>query len=253
MTDVSVGGVALRTEGLSKRFGAFDAVSNVSLSFAQGARHALIGPNGAGKTTLINLLTGVFPATAGNVWLGDRKVTHLPQYARVKQGMTRTFQINTLFPGLTGLESVGLSITERMGRTGVWYRTVVREQAAIDEANALLDKLQLRDERDEETRNLAYGKQRLLEIALALATRPSILLLDEPAAGIPTRESAELFGVIANLPRDVTIVFIEHDMDLVFRFAERITVLVGGTVLTEGTAAEIAGDARVREVYLGHG
>jgi len=250
---MSAGGVALRTEGLSKRFGAFDAVSNVSLSFAQGARHALIGPNGAGKTTLINLLTGVFPATAGNVWLGDREITHLPQHARVKQGMTRTFQINTLFPGLTVLESVVLAIAERQGRAGVWYRTVVREQAAIDEANALLDVLQLRGERDEETRNLAYGKQRLLEIALALATRPSILLLDEPAAGIPTGESAELFGVIATLPRDVTIVFIEHDMDLVFRFAERITVLVGGTVLTEGTPTQIAGNARVREVYLGHG
>jgi len=250
---MSAGEVALRTEGLSKRFGAFDAVSNVSLSFAQGARHALIGPNGAGKTTLINLLTGVFPATAGNVWLGDREITHLPQHARVKQGMTRTFQINTLFPGLTVLESVVLAIAERQGRAGVWYRTVVREQAAIDEANALLDVLQLRGERDEETRNLAYGKQRLLEIALALATRPSILLLDEPAAGIPTGESAELFGVIATLPRDVTIVFIEHDMDLVFRFAERITVLVGGTVLTEGTPTQIAGNARVREVYLGHG
>jgi len=250
---MSAGGVALRTEGLSKRFGAFDAVSDVSLSFAQGARHALIGPNGAGKTTLINLLTGVFPATAGNVWLGDREITHLPQHARVKQGMTRTFQINTLFPGLTVLESVVLAIAERQGRAGVWYRTVVREQAAIDEANALLDVLQLRGERDEETRNLAYGKQRLLEIALALATRPSILLLDEPAAGIPTGESAELFGVIATLPRDVTIVFIEHDMDLVFRFAERITVLVGGTVLTEGTPTQIAGNARVREVYLGHG
>ena len=253
MTEVSAGAVALRTEGLSKRFGAFDAVSNVSLSFAQGARHALIGPNGAGKTTLINLLTGVFPATAGSVWLGDREITHLPQYARVKQGMTRTFQINTLFPGLTVLESVVLAIAERLGRAGVWHRTVVREQAAIDEANALLDVLQLRGERDEETRNLAYGKQRLLEIALALATRPSILLLDEPAAGIPTGESAELFGVIAELPRDVTIVFIEHDMDLVFRFAERITVLVGGTVLTEGAPAEIASDVRVREVYLGHG
>ena len=245
--------VALRTERLSKRFGAFDAVSNVSLSFAQGARHALIGPNGAGKTTLINLLTGVFPPTSGTVWLGQRDITGLPQHERVKQGMTRTFQINTLFPGLTVLESVVLAIAERQGRASVWYRTVAQERAIVDEASALLDVLQLRAERDEETRNLAYGKQRLLEIALALATRPSILLLDEPAAGIPTGESAELFGVIANLPRDVTIVFIEHDMDLVFRFAERITVLVGGTVLTEGTATEIARDARVREVYLGHG
>ena len=244
---------ALRTEGLGKRFGAFAAVSDVSLAFPRGARHALIGPNGAGKTTIINLLTGVFPPSAGRVFLGERDITALAQHERVKQGMTRTFQINTLFPGLTVLESVVLAIAERLGRTGVWYRTVVREQAAIDEANALLDKLQLREERDEETRNLAYGKQRLLEMALALAMRPSILLLDEPAAGIPTGESAELFGVIANLPRDVTIVFIEHDMDLVFRFAERITVLVGGTVLTEGTATEIARDARVREVYLGHG
>ena len=243
----------LRTEGLSKRFGAFQAVTDVSLAFAPGARHALIGPNGAGKTTFINLLTGVFPPTAGEVFLRERNITGLPQHVRVKSGMTRTFQINTLFPGLTVLESVVLAICERQGRAGVWYRTVARERAAIDEASDLLDVLQLAGERDEKTRNLAYGKQRLLEIALALATRPSILLLDEPAAGIPSAESAELFAVIAALPRDVTIVFIEHDMDLVFRFAERITVLVGGTVLTEGTPAEIAANPQVRAVYLGHG
>jgi branched-chain amino acid transport system ATP-binding protein len=242
---------ALRTERLSKRFGAFDAVSDVTLSFAMGARHALLGPNGAGKTTFINLLTGVFPASRGSVFLAGRDITKLAQHERVKQGMTRTFQINTLFPGLTVLESVVLAICERRDRAGVWYRTVAREQDAIDEANGLLDVLQLSHERNEETRNLAYGKQRLLEIALALATKPSILLLDEPAAGIPASESAELFGVIARLPRDVTVVFIEHDMDLVFRFAERISVLVGGKVLTEGTPAEIAADPRVREVYLG--
>jgi branched-chain amino acid transport system ATP-binding protein len=244
---------ALHTERLSKRFGAFDAVSNVSLSFARGARHALIGPNGAGKTTLINLLTGVFPPSGGSVFLSGREITNLPQYERVKKGMARTFQINTLFPGLTVLESVVLVICERQGRAGVWYRTVSREREAVDEANRLLDVLHLHPERNDETGNLPYGKQRLLEIALALATKPSILLLDEPAAGIPAGESAELFGVIAKLPRDVTIVFIEHDMDLVFRFAERITVLVGGRVLTEGTPVEIAADPRVREVYLGHG
>ena len=242
---------ALRTEGLSKRWGAFNAVSDVSLTFAPGARHALIGPNGAGKTTFINLLTGVFPATAGQVFLGDENITGLPQHVRVKRGMTRTFQINTLFPGLTVLESVVLAICERQGRAGVAWRTVAAEREAAMEGEALLDTLQLRRERDEATRNLAYGKQRLLEIALALATRPKILLLDEPAAGIPAGESAELFGVISKLPRDVTVLFIEHDMDLVFRFAERITVMVAGKLLTEGTPAEIASNPRVKEVYLG--
>jgi branched-chain amino acid transport system ATP-binding protein len=241
----------LRTQSLSKAFGALKANSDVSLSFEAGARHALIGPNGAGKTTFINLLTGVFPPTAGDVLLDDENITAVPQSARVKRGVTRTFQINTLFPGLSVLESVVLAIVEREDRAGVWYRTVAEERQAAEEGIALLDKLHLRADADTPTRSLAYGKQRLVDIALALATRPSILLLDEPAAGIPAGESAELFGVIAALPRDVTIVFIEHDMDLVFRFAERITVLVAGKVLTEGTPAEIAADPRVKEVYLG--
>ena len=242
---------ALRTAGLSKRWGDFSANSDITLSFAPGTRHALIGPNGAGKTTFINLLTGVFPPTAGEVFLGDENITALSQHQRVKRGMTRTFQINTLFPGLTVVESVMLAICERRGRAGIAHRTVASERAAVEEAGTLLDALHLTAECDAATRSLAYGKQRLLEIALALATRPKILLLDEPAAGIPSGESAELFTVIAQLPRDVTIVFIEHDMDLVFRFAERITVLVAGTVLTEGTPADIAADPRVREVYLG--
>jgi branched-chain amino acid transport system ATP-binding protein len=242
---------ALRTQGLSKRWGAFDANSEISLSFAAGARHALIGPNGAGKTTFINLLTGVFPPTAGAVFLGDDDITTLSQHQRVKRGMTRTFQINTLFPGLTVQESVTLAVCERLGSAGVWHRTVAQQRDAAAEATALLETLQLTRERDTETRNLAYGKQRLLEIALALATNPAILLLDEPAAGIPASESAELFGVLAKLPRNVTVLFIEHDMDLVFRFAERITVMVAGRVLTEGTPTEIAADPRVKEVYLG--
>ena len=242
---------ALRTVGLSKSFGAFKANSDVSLSFAAGARHALIGPNGAGKTTFINLLTGYLTPTSGEVYLGDENVTALPQHARVKRGMTRTFQINTLFPGLTVLESVVLATCEREKRGGVWWRTVAAEHAAIDEARELLERLKLLADADVPTRNLPYGKQRLLEIALALATQPRVLLLDEPAAGIPTGESAELFGVIAQLPREVTILFIEHDMSIVFRFAERITVLVGGSVLVEGAPEEIARDQRVREVYLG--
>jgi branched-chain amino acid transport system ATP-binding protein len=242
---------ALRTEALSKSFGAFMANREVSLSFAAGARHALIGPNGAGKTTFINLLTGVLAPTAGEVYLGEERITGLAQHARVKRGMTRTFQINTLFPGLTALESVLLACCERAGRGGVWWRPAAAERGAIDEAHGILARLRLDGDADTPTRALPYGKQRLLEIALALATRPAVLLLDEPAAGIPSAESAELFGVIAQLPREVTIVFIEHDMNLVFRFAERITVLVGGMVLVEGTPDEIARDRRVREVYLG--
>ena len=243
--------VALRTQSLSKAFGAFMANSDVSLSFEAGARHALIGPNGAGKTTFINLLTGFLAPTSGEVYLGDERITALPQHARVKRGMTRTFQINTLFPGLTALESVVLACCERERHGGVWWRTVSAEGLAIDEAWQILVQLKLEGDADVPTRALPYGKQRLLEIALALATRPTVLLLDEPGAGIPAAESAELFNVIAQLPREVTIVFIEHDMKLVFRFAERITVLVGGSVLVEGPPEEIARDARVREVYLG--
>ena len=242
---------ALRTQSLGKTFGAFKANSDVTLTFAPGARHALIGPNGAGKTTFINLLTGVLRPSEGDVFLGEERITDLAQHERVKRGMTRTFQINTLFAGLSVVESVVLAICERQRLAGVWHKTVAAQTRAIDEAIALLDTLRLADDADTLTRNLPYGRQRLVEIALALATRPSILLLDEPAAGIPSAESAELFGVIAALPRDVTIVFIEHDMELVFRFAERITVLVGGKVLTEGTPTEIAADKRVKEVYLG--
>jgi len=242
---------ALRTEGLSKSFGAFKANSDITLAFDAGARHAIIGPNGAGKTTFINLLTGVFPPSAGDVFLEDQKVSGMAQHDRVKRGMTRTFQINTLFPGLTVLESVSLACFERAGAGSIWWRTAATATAQIDEAREILSRLRLEGDADIETRNLPYGKQRLLEIALALATRPKVLLLDEPAAGIPSAESAELFAVIAALPREVSIIFIEHDMNLVFKFAEKITVLVGGTVLVEGTPDEIARDRRVREVYLG--
>ena len=242
---------ALRTEELSKQWGAFKANSDISLAFPLGARHALIGPNGAGKTTFINLLTGVYPPSKGRVFIGEDDVTNLPQHERVKRGVTRTFQITTLFPGLTVLESVVLAICERKGLSHVWWRTVSQQLEEADEAFEILRALHLERDADSEVRSLAYGRQRLIEIALALATQPKILLLDEPAAGIPTGESAELFGVLARLPREVTILFIEHDMDLVFRFAERITVLVGGRVLVEGTPPEIAADKRVKEVYLG--
>ena len=242
---------ALRTVGLSKRFGALAAVNDVSLSLPRGARHALIGPNGAGKTTLINLLTGVLEPTAGDVYLGEERITPLRQYRRVKRGLARTFQINTLFPGLTVIDSVTLAVLERKGLGAHWRRSVASYRDEIDEAMALLAALKLDGDAGTRTVELPYGRQRLAEIALALATQPSILLLDEPAAGIPAAESVEVLGVIAALPSDVTVLFIEHDMGLVFRFAERITVLVGGQVLTEGPPAEIARDERVKAVYLG--
>lgn len=242
---------ALRTKGLTRSFGAFKANSDISLAFESGSRHAIIGPNGAGKTTFINLLTGVLAPSSGEVYLAEENVTGLAQYARVKRGMTRTFQINTLFPGLTVLESIVLACCERDGQGNVWWHSASRAQPQIDEARSILAQLRLDRDAAMESRNLPYGKQRLLEIALALATRPRVLLLDEPAAGIPSAESSELFGVIAALPREVSIIFIEHDMNLVFKFAERITVLVGGSVLVEGSPQEIAGDSRVREVYLG--
>jgi len=244
---------ALRTEGLSKRFGGLNVVTGVSLALPVGARHALIGPNGAGKTTLINLLTGIVAPTAGEVFLGEERITSLKPHRRVKRGLARTFQINTLFPGLTVLESVALAVLERKGLGARWFAPVSAHREELDEARGILAGLMPERDADVRTAELAYGRQRLVEIALALATRPRILLLDEPAAGIPSRESVEVFAAIAALPGDVTILFIEHDMGLVFRFAERITVLVGGRVLTEGTPAEIAGNAEVKAVYLGEG
>jgi len=245
--------IALRTEGLCKSWGGVYANDRVSLTLPVGARHALIGPNGAGKTTLVNLLTGFYPPSAGRVWLDGVDVTRLAMHERVRRGLARTFQINTLFSGLTVLESVVLAICERTGIASRWYRTVASCTAQIREAQDLLERLRLGEAANTLTRNLPYGKQRLLEIALALAMRPKVLLLDEPASGIPAGESTEVFGVIAALPSDVTVLFIEHDMELVFRFAQRIAVLVDGRLLTEGTPAEVAADQRVRDVYLGEG
>jgi branched-chain amino acid transport system ATP-binding protein len=241
----------LRAERLSKSWGAFHANDAISLELQVGARHALIGPNGAGKTTFVNLLSGLYPPSSGDVFLGGERVTALSQHQRVQRGMTRTFQINTLFPGLSVLESVLLAICQRRGLGGSWLRSLRSRRTEQAEAWSLLERLRLSEQADTPTENLAYGKQRLLELGLALATRPQILLLDEPASGIPSAESREMFEVIAALPSEVTLLFIEHDMDLVFRFAHRISVLVAGRLLMHGTPDEVAQDARVREVYLG--
>lgn len=242
---------ALQTNHLVKKFGGFVATNDVTLNVEAGARHALIGPNGAGKTTLINLLTGFLEPTAGQVILNGEDVTHLGQHQRVKRGLARTFQINRLFADLTVLESVTMAVNERLGLGSRFWKPVGAHSVAVDEAASLLASLRLLDVAHETTRSLAYGKQRLIEIALALAMKPRVLLLDEPAAGVPTTESRELFESIAALPREVTILLIEHDMDLVFRFADQISVLVSGGLLTHGTPEAIANDPKVKEVYLG--
>jgi len=228
---------------------------DIDLALPGGVRYALIGPNGAGKTTLINLMTGMLRPDSGRIFLGDgenaTEITSLRPDKRVHRGLARTFQINQLFPQLTPLEAVTLAILEREGSSKVWWRSLPAYEKAAEEAHGILASLNLKDLLNRQAKELAYGQQRLVEIALALATRPRVLLLDEPAAGVPRTESAELFEVIARLSSELTILFIEHDMEVVFRFASRILVMVGGRILVEGTPAEISRDERVREVYLG--
>ncbi len=236
---------------LTRRFGGIQAVSEVSLTLEPGARHALIGPNGAGKTTLVNLLTGMLEPDGGRVMLDGRDVTRLPQHARAAHGLVRTFQVTRLFPDLTPLEAVTVAICQRDGRAASWWRPVLHERAAIEEAARLIERLGLADVRDEPTAVIGYGRQRLLEIALALACGPRVLLLDEPAAGLAQEERSEILLTIERLPGDVAVLLIEHDMDLVFRYARRITVMVGGAVLVEGPPEAIAADRRVRAAYLG--
>ncbi|MCW4114310.1 ABC transporter ATP-binding protein [Aurantimonas sp. MSK8Z-1] len=244
---------ALETHGLVKRFGGLVATNDVSLSVAKGARHALIGPNGAGKTTLINLLTGVLAPTAGRIVVGGKDVTGLTAHQRARHGIARTFQINQLFPDMTPLETVVLAHAAAHGRAGTFWQPASRERASVERAGELLSRFGLADVISRRVSSLPYGKQRLLEIAVAIAADPQVLLLDEPAAGVPEDERHEILSIVESLPADVTVVLIEHDMDLVFSFAGRITVLVGGAVFTEGSVAEIAANRDVRRVYLGEG
>jgi branched-chain amino acid transport system ATP-binding protein len=243
--------IALSTLGLDKNFGSLVVARDIELKLPRGARYALIGPNGAGKTTLINLMTGMLRPNAGQIFLGGEEITGLEPQQRVRRGLARTFQINTLFPGLNALEAVTLAVCERRSIAGEFWRNVAVHSEAIEEAYEILRKLRLGDDCYQVTRELPYGRQRLLEIALALATKPKVLLLDEPAAGVPQEESGDIFEAVASLSDDLTLLFIEHDMHVVFRFASHIIVLVGGVIFTEGSPTEIATDPGVREVYLG--
>lgn len=242
---------ALETRGVTVRFGHFTANAEVDLAIAPGSRHAIIGPNGAGKTTFVHALTGGLAPAAGKVLLGGTDVTRWREARRVRQGLARTYQINQLFRSLTVLDNVALPIFEREGKTSSFWSSARGDRKVRDEAMAHLGFVNLTGVADRTVASLPYGQQRMLEIAIALATRPNVLVLDEPAAGVPAAASEAIFERIEALPSSLTLLFIEHDMNLVFRFAQRITVLVGGRVMAEGTPAEISADERVRAIYLG--
>ena len=242
---------ALQTRGLCKSFGALTVADDINFTLEAGARHALIGPNGAGKTTFVNMLTGRLAPSTGSILLGEEDVTRLSQEQRVKRGLGRTFQINTLFRSLPVLDNVALAIAERLGVGKRLFRPAIRHKEVLDESMALLASLGIADDAGKAVSDLPYGKQRLVEIAIALGLKPKVLLLDEPAAGVPSLESHRILEVLESLPSEIAILIIEHDMDLVFKFASRITVLAQGAVLTEGTPSEIAADTQVRQVYLG--
>jgi len=245
--------IVLSCQGLVKKFGGITATNNVTLNLKKGARHALIGPNGAGKTTLVNLLTGVLEPTEGSITLEGQDITHLAPHQRVRRGMVRTFQINQLFSTMTPLETLALVVSQQNGLGARMWTALGASKTVADRCLGLLEQFGLAEVMNQRTEHLAYGKRRLLEIAIALACEPRVLLLDEPVAGVPAGEREELLQTVAALPADVSVLLIEHDMDLVFSFATRMTVLVNGAVLTEGDPEQIANDPEVKAVYLGHG
>ncbi|HLJ63648.1 MAG TPA: ABC transporter ATP-binding protein [Stellaceae bacterium] len=242
---------ALQTHGLSKAFGALQVARDIDFRLERGARQALIGPNGAGKTTFLNLVTGVITPDRGRIELAAGEVTGIAQAERVKRGLVRTFQINTLCRGLSVLENVSLAVRERLTLGAKFFRPAGVHGEVNDAASAVLEQVALTEDAHKLVRELPYGRQRLVEIAVALALSPKVLLLDEPAAGVPSAESGIIIELIERLPAEIAVLIIEHDMDLVFRLARRITVLVAGSILCEGTPEEIAADATVRQVYLG--
>ena len=244
---------ALQTEKLCKSFGALTVADHIDFRLEPGSRHALIGPNGAGKTTFVNMLTGVLAPTAGRILLNGEDITRTSQAARVRLGLGRTFQITTLFRTLPALDNVALAIAERSGLARRMWRSASSHKEVKDEGMELLGVLGLADDAATAAQDLPYGKQRLLEIAVTLGLKPKVLLFDELAAGVPSHDSGKVLQQLEKLSSDIAVLIIEHDMDLVFRFAHRITVLVQGQVLVEGTPGEIAGDRRVRDVYLGEG
>ena len=241
----------LETRRLCRNFDALAAVREVDFRLETGARHALIGPNGAGKTTFVNLLTGVLQPSRGQVLLRGRDITGVAQAERVKLGIARTFQINRLFRGLTVLENIYIAVAERVGAAPSMVRPAGRRRDVVEESMQLLETLKLTDDAGRRIAELPYGRQRLVELAIALGLKPEVLLLDEPAAGVPSGESHIILEAIDGLPKPIGVLIIDHDMDLVFRFAARITVMVSGAIFASGTPQEIGANPDVRAVYLG--
>jgi branched-chain amino acid transport system ATP-binding protein len=241
----------LETQGLNRSFGALEVAADIHFKMEAGARRALIGPNGAGKTTFVNLLTGQLAPSSGRIYLDGADVTNLRADRRVRIGLARTFQINALLKSLSVLENVQLAVLEQRGQGGSWLRGAAAQEEAAEKAYGILERLRLGDDALRRVAELPYGRQRLVEVAVALALEPRVLLLDEPAAGVPPAESHHMLDVIESLPASIAVLIIEHDMKLVFRFAKRISVLVAGRILTEGAPEDIAHDQRVRDIYLG--
>jgi branched-chain amino acid transport system ATP-binding protein len=241
----------LEVRGLSKRFASLDVTRNVHLTLEKGARCALIGPNGAGKTTLVNLISGRLAPTAGEVRIDGRNVTALEEAARVKAGIGRTFQITSLFRRLTIEQNLALASAEQLGAGGR-LRPDRALRGRIDARVAdIIATLKLGDDAGRTVELLPYGVQRMVELGIALALEPKILILDEPAAGVPRGEVGVIFDAIARLPESIAVLFVEHDIDVVFRFAARVVVLVSGEILADGTPQEISEHPQVRALYLG--
>lgn len=243
---------ALQLDGICKNFGALQVASNISLSLPKGARTALIGPNGAGKTTFINMVTGALPPTSGTIKYFGEDITTTSQAERARAGLLRTFQITRVFKTLTVADNVRLAVVQQQGRQRSLWCSADRDEAGEARVEATLNALQLRHIANRKVDRLAYGERRLVEIALALAGAPKVLLLDEPAAGVPKGESETIMRVVESLPPELAVLLVEHDMDLVFRFAKAIVVLVAGSILTTGSPDEISRDPRVRDIYFGH-
>ncbi len=243
--------VVFQVSDLKKNFGGLAVTNDVSMSLSAGDRLALIGPNGAGKTTFVNLVTGALKPDSGHVYLGGMDVTPLKAAERVRRGLIRSFQVTRLFADMTPEEHIALAILQRDGKSGIMFGHYSGRSHVMDEADVILRQLGLRDLARLKVREIAYGQQRLLELALAVALRPKVLLLDEPAAGVPQSETGLIEEALDRLPADLAVLMIEHDMDLVFRFAKRVVALAAGTVIFDGSPQDVTRDRRVREAYLG--